>query len=98
MSRKLVLDDGRAERELVVRDKLTVGRDPSCDVSDADPRLSRRHAEFQLTPKGIVVRDLDSRNGIRVNGRAVQETLTASPIRRASRFPASCRGRSRACR
>ncbi len=75
MSRKLVLDDGRAERELVVRDKLTVGRDPSCDVSDADPRLSRRHAEFQLTPKGIVVRDLDSRNGVRVNGRTVRETL-----------------------
>jgi FHA domain-containing protein len=77
MSRKLVLDDGRAERELVVRDRLTVGRDPSCDVSDADPRLSRRHAEFQLTPKGIVVRDLDSRNGVRVNGRNVHETLLA---------------------
>src|SRR4029079_12860603 len=75
VSRKLVLDDGRAERELVVRDRLTVGRDPSCDVSDADPRLSRRHAEFQLTPKGIVVRDLDSRNGVRVNGRTVRETL-----------------------
>src|SRR5258707_2832300 len=77
MSRRLVLDDGRAERELVVRDRLTVGRDPGCDVSDADPRLSRRHAEFQLTPKGIVVRDLDSRNGIRVNGRNIQETLLA---------------------
>jgi pSer/pThr/pTyr-binding forkhead associated (FHA) protein len=77
MSRKLVLDDGRAERELVVRDRLTVGRDPACDVSDADPRLSRRHAEFQLTPKGMVVRDLDSRNGVRVNGRTVRETLLA---------------------
>jgi len=77
VSRKLVLDDGRAERELVVRDRLTIGRDPSCDVSDADPRLSRRHAEFQLTPKGIVVRDLDSRNGIRVNGRTIREKLLA---------------------
>ena len=75
MSRKLVLDDGRAERELVVRDRLTVGRDPSCDVSDADPRLSRKHAEFQVTPKGIVVRDLDSRNGVRVNGRTIREAL-----------------------
>jgi pSer/pThr/pTyr-binding forkhead associated (FHA) protein len=72
-----VLDDGRTARELVVRDKLTLGRDPSCDVSDADPRLSRKHAEFQLTPKGILVRDLDSRNGVRVNGRPVQETLLA---------------------
>jgi len=77
VSRKLVLDDGRAERELVVRDRLTIGRDPACDVSDADPRLSRKHAEFQLTPKGILVRDLDSRNGVRVNGRNVRETLLA---------------------
>jgi hypothetical protein len=77
VSRKLVLDDGRAERELVVRDRLTIGRDPACDVSDADPRLSRKHAEFQLTSKGILVRDLDSRNGVRVNGRNVRETLLA---------------------
>jgi pSer/pThr/pTyr-binding forkhead associated (FHA) protein len=75
MSRRLVLDDGRAERELVVRERIVVGRDPSCDVSDSDPRLSRRHAEFLVTPKGLVVKDLDSRNGVRVNGRPVQETL-----------------------
>ena len=77
MSRRLVLDDGRAERELVVRERIVVGRDPSCDVSDSDPRLSRRHAEFRATPRGLVVKDLDSRNGVRVNGRPVQETLLA---------------------
>lgn len=72
-----MLDDGRVERELVVRDRMTVGRDPTCDVSDADPRLSRRHAEFVLTPGGLLVRDLDSRNGIRVNGRSVREAVLA---------------------
>jgi hypothetical protein len=70
-----VLDDGRSERPLVVRDRLVVGRDPSCDVSDADPRLSRRHAEFLMTPRGLVVRDLESRNGVRLNGRIVREAL-----------------------
>jgi pSer/pThr/pTyr-binding forkhead associated (FHA) protein len=75
MSRRLMLDDGRNQRELVIRERMTVGRDPSCDVSDADPRLSRRHAEFLLTPRGLMVRDLDSRNGVRVNGRMVQEAL-----------------------
>ena len=75
MSRRLLLDDGRNQRELVVRDKMTIGRDPACDVSDADPRLSRRHAEFLMTPRGLMVRDLDSRNGVRVNGRMVQEAL-----------------------
>jgi hypothetical protein len=77
VSRRLVLDDGRAERELVLRDRMIVGRDPACDVSDADPRLSRRHAEFLLTPQGLLVRDLESRNGVRVNGRIVREALLA---------------------
>lgn len=75
MSRRLLLDDGRNQRELVIRDKMTIGRDPACDISDADPRLSRRHAEFQMTARGLMVRDLDSRNGVRVNGRTVQEAL-----------------------
>ena len=72
-----MLDDGRTQRELMIRERMTVGRDPGCDVSDGDPRLSRKHAEFLATPDGLVIRDLDSRNGIRVNGRRVQEaTLT----------------------
>ena len=57
---------------------MTVGRDPGCDISDSDPRLSRRHAEFVATANGLVVRDLESRNGVRVNGRTVQEA-TLSP-------------------
>ena len=61
MSRRLVLDDGRSQRELVVKERMTVGRDPGCDISDGDPRLSRRHAEFLATPSGLMVRDLESR-------------------------------------
>jgi hypothetical protein len=73
MSRRLVLDDGRSQRELVLREKMTVGRDAACDISDSDPRLSRKHAEFLATTHGLLVRDLQSRNGIRVNGRTVRE-------------------------
>ncbi len=77
MSRHLVLDDGRSQRELVIRERMTVGRDPACDVSDADPRLSRRHAEFRLTAQGVMVKDLESRNGVRVNGKPVGDALLA---------------------
>jgi len=81
VSRRLVLDDGRSQRELVVRERMTVGRDPGCDISDGDPRLSRRHAEFLATARGLVVRDLESRNGVRVNGRRVGEaTLTPGDL------------------
>lgn len=78
MSRRLVLDDGRSQRELVVRERMTVGRDPGCDITDGDARLSRRHAEFLATASGLVVRDLESRNGVRVNGRAVREATLAA--------------------
>jgi hypothetical protein len=70
---RLVVRDGSTRRELLLEGTVVVGRDPSCDVSGSEPRLSRRHAEFQLTPHGVLVRDLQSRNGIRVNGQSVGE-------------------------
>lgn len=71
MIRKLLLNDGRAERELVLKGTIVVGRDPSCHINDLDPLLSRRHAEFAAGPDGVIVRDLGSRNGILVNGNKV---------------------------
>jgi pSer/pThr/pTyr-binding forkhead associated (FHA) protein len=68
MSRKLIVNDGRETRELLVAGTMGVGRDPICEISADDPLLSRRHAEFRATPEGVVLSDLDSRNGIRVNG------------------------------
>lgn len=73
MTRKLIIHDGRAERELVLVASITVGRDPSCHISDLDPLLSRRHAEFVTTVSGCTVRDLGSRNGMLVNGIKVRE-------------------------
>ena len=77
MSRRLFVDDGRIQRELVLSGRTLVGRDPQCEVSHADPRLSRRHAEFRVTPDGVVVRDLGSRNGTHVNGVLVEEVVLA---------------------
>ena len=75
MSRKLVVDDGRSARELLLVGTMIVGRDPECEISHKDPRLSRRHAEFMVGDGGVVVRDLDSRNGIRVNGAPAKEAV-----------------------
>jgi hypothetical protein len=47
-----------------------IGRSPECQVTIEDPLVSRRHAEIVLDESGAWVRDLASRNGIRVNGRA----------------------------
>jgi FHA domain len=69
------MDDGRATRELTVSGTVIVGRDPSCDISYADPRLSRKHAEIVIAADGVKVRDLESRNGVLVNGIQVREAI-----------------------
>jgi hypothetical protein len=75
MSKRLLVRDQRGERERLLVGTMTVGRDTRCDISDADPLLSRRHAEFVCRPDSLVVRDLNSRNGISVNGVKVQEAM-----------------------
>jgi pSer/pThr/pTyr-binding forkhead associated (FHA) protein len=81
VSRKLVVNDGRRERELLLVGTMVVGRDPTCDISDADPLLSRRHVEFISSPKEVTVRDLGSRNGILINGvKIAQSVLRAGDV------------------
>jgi transcriptional regulator with PAS, ATPase and Fis domain len=42
---------------------LRIGQSPECDLVLADPKVSRRHCELRLTDKGVLLEDLDSRNG-----------------------------------
>ena len=75
MTRKLVIRDLHGQREVPLTGTLTVGRDPACDVFDSDPLLSRRHAQFVVTARGVIVRDLHSQNGVFVNGVRTTEAL-----------------------
>lgn len=52
-----------------------VGRDESCDTVLAGTEVSRRHAEFRVDGPVVAVRDLDSRNGVFVNGARCQDAL-----------------------
>ena len=48
-----------------------IGRERGCDVELADTQVSRRHAEVSLVNGQWVVRDLQSSNGVFVDGRRV---------------------------
>jgi hypothetical protein len=50
-----------------------LGRDPGCDVVLNDTKCSRRHATVEDGPRGVVVRDSGSANGVYVNERRVAE-------------------------
>ena len=73
---ELVLPDG--ERISVGTDPVVIGRLPECTVVLGDTNVSRRHAEVRRTGDGVVVTDLGSTNGTRVNGVAVREQYLAS--------------------
>jgi pSer/pThr/pTyr-binding forkhead associated (FHA) protein len=45
-----------------------LGRDRSASVVLEGPDVSRRHAQLDVSPAGVVVRDLESKNGVRVDG------------------------------
>ncbi|REJ06917.1 FHA domain-containing protein [Microbacterium bovistercoris] len=49
-----------------------IGRDPSSDVHLSDPLVSKRHARIEIGPGFVEVVDLNSANGILVDGGLVQ--------------------------
>jgi hypothetical protein len=52
---------------------VLIGRLPDCEITLADPNVSRRHAEVRPFGTGFLVVDLGSTNGTRVNGASVSE-------------------------
>jgi pSer/pThr/pTyr-binding forkhead associated (FHA) protein len=57
---------------LVERDPVVVGRHPSCDVRLHSIRVSRRHCCLALVEGQLVVRDLGSTNGTKINDEPVE--------------------------
>jgi predicted component of type VI protein secretion system len=50
---------------------VVVGRHPSCDLRIESNRISQFHCCMSLLPGEVMVRDLGSTNGTRINGRCV---------------------------
>ncbi len=69
----LVLPDG--ERVSVADKPLSIGRLAECEVVLADDSVSRRHAEVRRQGSDIVVADMGSTNGTKVNGERVAERI-----------------------
>lgn len=67
----LVLPDG--SRVSLGEDPLVIGRLSDCDVTVHDEGVSRRHAEVRRQGNEIVVIDLGSMNGTKVNGAGVRQ-------------------------
>ncbi|WP_437562131.1 sigma 54-interacting transcriptional regulator [Sorangium sp. So ce542] len=56
-------------------DLMVVGTGPECDLIVPDARVSRRHCELKLTRRGVVLRDLGSKNGTFIGEIPVMEAI-----------------------
>jgi hypothetical protein len=62
--------DGQTRR--VDKRRVVLGRSRECDIQVEDANVSRRHAELRQEGAGYWIVDLDSTNGIEVNGKRVK--------------------------
>ena len=69
----MVLSDG--SRIVLGMEPIVIGRLPECTVALNDPNVSRRHAEIRRLGSDVVVADLRSTNGTKVNGVPVTERV-----------------------
>lgn len=72
MKASLVPIEGNGPRIELKRDISVLGRTAGCDILIDHESLSRRHAVLVMTDGLVVVRDLITTNGTRVNGQRVR--------------------------
>lgn len=67
---KLILfaEPTKARQVLLTQVETLVGRSPECDIVISQDRVSRRHAVVIKDGALVTIKDLDSQNGVFVNG------------------------------
>jgi predicted component of type VI protein secretion system len=78
MKVQLIVVQGRPEGKVIplVGPTFKIGRGETCHLRPNSEQVSREHAEFTLSADAVTVRDLGSRNGTLVNGKALTEVCT----------------------
>ena len=72
MAKHVILNQGMTGRTFELNvERTTVGRVEDNAFQIADPSVSSHHAEIVLRGTDIVIKDLNSTNGVTVNGRPV---------------------------
>lgn len=66
-------------REFRLADGVVIGRAPDCGLALEDPLVSRRHARVLISALGAGIEDLDSANGVYVNGTARHRITALHP-------------------
>src|SRR5690349_21531871 len=70
---KLIIEDDEGRKTVVplLRDEITIGRQEGNVVKLSERNVSRRHARLKKDNGSLVLEDLGSYNGVRVNGERI---------------------------
>ena len=72
VEREIAVLTWSGERHEIAKRRVVLGRSKDADVQVADPNVSRRHAELRQEGATYWLIDLDSTNGVEVDGRRVR--------------------------
>jgi outer membrane biosynthesis protein TonB len=78
MALRLIIEDEEGATTIVPlgEEEVTIGREPGNTIQLTEQNVSRQHARLSQGPDGWVIEDLDSYNGVKVNGVLVEGSVT----------------------
>ena len=78
MALRLIIQDEEGATTIVPlgEEEITIGRESGNTIQLTEQNVSRQHARLTQGPDGWVLEDLDSYNGIKVNGVPVEAQIT----------------------
>ncbi len=59
----------------MLREHVILGREDDCDIPIHNRQVSRRHARISITENGVMLEDLQSKNGTHCNGKQIDEPI-----------------------
>jgi pSer/pThr/pTyr-binding forkhead associated (FHA) protein len=77
---KLIIQDDEGKTTVVplIRDEITIGRKEGNTIRLTERNVSRRHARILKSNGSVLVEDLESYNGVKVNGARIQGRIAVS--------------------
>jgi pSer/pThr/pTyr-binding forkhead associated (FHA) protein len=59
----------------MMRGEIVIGRDEDCEIMIPSRQVSRHHALFKASKSGVILEDLNSKNGTHLNGAPITEPV-----------------------
>jgi len=71
----ILVDLNRGHRISLAKDAFTIGRDADCDLTINAGDVSAKHCQLRREGQWWTIKDLNSTNGVRVNGKQVSQQM-----------------------